>query len=75
MLVQELRDSFKLNHYLLVSRVFTDPSAPTVVPKKKQKAVSIGPTTDAAKEQLESMLSLTIYTGGSTAACDSLCPA
>lgn len=39
--VQELRDSFKLNLYILVSRVFTDPSAPGAVPKKKQKAVSI----------------------------------
>ncbi|KAL3161071.1 hypothetical protein ABBQ38_009454 [Trebouxia sp. C0009 RCD-2024] len=35
---QELRDSFKLNLYILVSRVFTDPSAPGAVPKKKQKA-------------------------------------
>lgn len=39
-IVQELRDSFKLNLYILVSRVFTDPNAPDAVPKKKQKAVS-----------------------------------
>ena len=40
MMVQELRDSFRLNHYILVSRVFADPSAPIAVLKKKLKAVS-----------------------------------
>ena len=39
-LMQELQDSFKLKQYILVSRVFTDPSAPVVAPRKKQKAVS-----------------------------------
>ncbi|DBB08274.1 TPA: hypothetical protein ACH3X3_008448 [Trebouxia sp. C0006] len=34
---QELRDSFKLKQYILVSRVFMDPSAPAVAPTKKQK--------------------------------------
>lgn len=73
MVVQELRDSFKLNYYILVSRVFTDPSAPAAMLKKKQKAVSIATTTDAAKEQLDNVLSLITNAGESTAACDSLC--
>ncbi|DBA84963.1 TPA: hypothetical protein ACH3X2_005704 [Trebouxia sp. C0005] len=34
---QELRDSFKLKQYILVSRVFTDPSAPLAAQTKKQK--------------------------------------
>ena len=41
LLLQELRDSFKLKQYVLVSRVFMDPSAPVVAPTKKQKAVSV----------------------------------
>ena len=41
LLLQELRDSFKLKQYVLVSRVFMDPSAPVVAPTKKQKVVSV----------------------------------
>lgn len=50
--LQELRDSFKLNLYILVSRVFTDPSAPADVPKKKQRAVSTCVQPTAARKQL-----------------------
>ena len=35
-MIQVLRDSFKLKHYILVSRVFTDPST-TITSTKKQK--------------------------------------
>ena len=52
-MVQELRDSFRLKNYILVSRVFTDPSAPIAVPKKKQKAVSLCCHADAAKDSLK----------------------
>ena len=38
--VQELRDSFKLAQYILVTRVFQDPSSPAPAGNKKQKAVS-----------------------------------
>ena len=39
--VQDLRDRFKLAQYVLVTRVFTDPSAPAPAISKKRKAVSM----------------------------------